>query len=87
MTWHHRAAAMRRALDDSASLRRLALFFERLALPRPSHAFRQRLAGATEAAGAGYQQRSGQELGRLQSLAGDITVRTSSVSDGRGRSA
>ena len=40
-----------------------------------------------EAAGAGYQQRSGQELGRLQSLAGDITVRTSSVSDGRGRSA
>ena len=41
-----------RALDDSASLRRLALFFERLALPRPSHAFRQRLAGATEAAGA-----------------------------------
>ena len=41
-----------RALDDSASLRRLALFFERLALPRPSHAFRRRLSGATEAAGA-----------------------------------
>ena len=40
------------ALDDSATLRRLALFFERLAAPRPSHAFRQRLAGATEAAGA-----------------------------------
>ena len=41
-----------RALDDSAAWRGLALFFERLALPRPSHAFRRRLSGATEAAGA-----------------------------------
>ena len=40
------------ALDEWEPLRRLALVFERLAAPRPSHAFRRRLAGATEAAGA-----------------------------------
>jgi hypothetical protein len=40
------------ALDEWEPLRRLAIVFERLAAPRPSHAWRLRLAGATEAAGA-----------------------------------